>query len=388
MTVFVYLLKTMVVFVTLFLLYHISIEKTTFLRFRRWYLISMLFLSFLLPWVSTMLMPKYFNPEPESAMAWIDGTIRHFTFTKWLTESSDLLNMIVVLVLGIGFALAAVKYSYTLGAMYRFLKRSHLVSKNEQYTLRTGNKGEGCFCFLKTIYLCNPSLNEQNINIILEHEKAHIQQKHYIDICLSAICDFFFWFCPVTKRFQRAWEEVLECQADRQAIRTLQIDPINYQSALYENIQYSNLTPIFNHAFGRSLVAKRLIFISQKPTKYKRMISRAVLSFVAVGIITVSLAFVDTQLFQLQKIKEIRNVGYDLHEITTGYVLDRNTEKPVINALVRGENAIAVTDSDGFFFMKTSSHLSNLKILMEPQKNIFAESNTAYYLCGRKNKRK
>jgi len=76
-----------------------------------------------------------------------------------------------------------------------------------------------------------------------------------------------------------------------------------------------------------------------------------------VGVITAALAFLDTQLFQLRKIKEIRNAGYDLHEITTGYVLDSNTEKPVTNAIVKGEDAIAVTDNDGFFFMKISSQL-------------------------------
>ena len=369
MTVFVFLMKTMVVFVSLFLLYNVFLKNTTLLRFRRWYLVTTLLLSFLIPWVSTLLLPKYYIPEPDSLLSQIDGMVRHFAFINRLSESNDLINKMVALVLGVSFVLVTVKYSFSLKAMYSFLKGSHLVSKNKQYTLRTGNKGNGCFCFLKTIYLCSPLLNEQNINIILEHEKAHIQQKHYLDVFLSAICDFFLWFYPFIKQFQLAWEEVLECLADREAIRTLQIEPITYQSILYDNIEYSNMSTAFNHAFGRSLIAKRLLFISRKPTPKRRMLPGLFTSFIAVGIIIVALAFMDTQLFQLRKIKEIRNAGYDLHEVTAGYILDSNTEKPVANAIIKGESAIAVTGNDGFFFMKTSFHL-NIRHVEYNQKNM------------------
>jgi hypothetical protein len=265
----------------------------------------------------------------------------------------------MVSILGMGFMIVTVKYTFSLGEMCRFLKGSRLVTKNRQYTLRTGNKGNGCFCFLKTIYLCSPSLNEKNINIILEHEKAHIRQRHYIDICFSAICDFLFWYCPLIKQFQLAWEEVLECLADREAIRTLQIEPIVYQSVLYSNVEYSNVFTAINHAFGRSMVAKRLLFISSKPSAIKQVLPQLLFSFVVVCIITSALAVMDIKIFQLRKINEIRSAGYDMHEVTTGYVLDSSTEKPVTKATVKGDRMSAVTDNNGFFFIeKTSSRLS------------------------------
>jgi hypothetical protein len=361
MAILVYLLKTTAVFVTLFSLYHIFLKNVTFLRLRRWYLISTLFLSFLIPWVSPLLLPKYYHSEPGSVLARIDEAVRRFGVTSRLTEpwGNNLTNILVISVLGAVFILVTAKYAFTLKSMYRFLKDSRLVSKNEQYTLRTGNKGEGSFCFLKTIYLCGPSLNEQNLHIILEHEKAHIRQKHYIDLWLSAMCDYFFWFCPFAKQFQAAWEEVLECLADREAIRTLQIEPITYQSVLYSHVEYSGMSTTFNNGFGRSMIARRLLFISRKPVSVRRILPRLCFSFVVAGMLTVALAFVDVRIFQLRKINEIRSAGYDLHEVITGYVLDSDTKKPVIDAIVRGSDAIAVTDGDGFFFIeKTSSALS------------------------------
>ena len=361
MTIFIYLLKTIVVFVTLFSLYQIFLKDITFLQLRRWYLICTLFLSFLIPCANMLLLPQFYFPEPKSVLARIDDAVRQYAFFSRISESleNNMDNMLVFFVLGTGFVLATIRYIFTLGAIYRFLKESHLISENEQYSLRTGNKGNSCFCFLKTIYLFSPSLNEQNINIILEHEKAHIRQRHYFDMWLSAICDFFFWFCPFIKYFRFAWEEVLECLADREAINTLQIEPIIYQSVLYANMGYSNSLPVFNYAFGRSLVAKRLLFISQKPTHIKRIVPRLLFFFVTVGFMITSLVLLDTQFSRLRKINEIRNTGYDLHEVITGYVVDSDTGKPVTHAIVKGNNAIAITDHDGFFFIeKASSKLS------------------------------
>ena len=353
MVIFVFLLKTTVVFVTLFSLYQIFLKNTTFLRLRRWFLISTLFLSFLIPWASVLMFPKFCNPEHGTVLAWIDGILHRFAVSNLLEH--DLLNVFMITVLGVGFAFVTVKYTFSLVAICRFMKGSHLVSKNNQFTLRTGNKGAGSFCFLKTIYLCGPSLNEQNMNIILEHEKAHIRQKHYLDIWLSAICDFFFWFCPFTKQFQRAWEETLECLADREAIRVLQIEPIVYQSILYANVEYPSVLTTFNHAFGRSMIAKRLLFISKEPTKKRRIIPPLFFSFVVTGIITAVFASLDIQIFQLRRINEIRNAGYSFSEVTTGYVLDCDTEEPVSNAIVKANDAVAVTDKDGFFFIKKKS---------------------------------
>ena len=361
MTIIVYLLKTTVVFVTLFSLYNLFLKNTTFLQLRRWYLSGALFLSFLIPWISTWLLPKHYYPEPGSFLAWIDGTVRHFPITNWLTAShgNQLVNILTMTILGVGFVLVAIKYTFSMGEMYRFLRGTRLVSKNRQYTIRTGNKGNGCFCFLKTIYLCGPSLNEQNINIILEHEKAHIRQRHYVDIFFSALCDFFLWYCPCTRQFQLAWEEVLECLADREAIRSLRIEPIVYQSVLYSNVEYSNVYTAVNQAFGRSMVAKRLLFISSKPSSIRRVLPHLFFSIAVVCVITTALAIADIKIFHLRKINEIRNAGYDLHEVTTGYVLDSSTKKPVTQATVKGDRMVAVTDNNGFFFIeKTSSKLS------------------------------
>jgi len=371
MAIIVFLLKTMLVFGTLFSLYHLFLKNTTFLRLRRWFLTGIPIFSFVIPYIITLLTPKYFCPESGSVLAWIDGTMRHFAVTNWLMETwgIQLVNILVVSILGLGFALVTVKYAISLWSMYQFLKDSRFVSKNDMYTLRTGNNGNGCFCFLKTIYLCSPSLNEQNLNIILEHEKAHIRQKHYIDIWLSAMCDFFFWYCPFTKQFQLAWEEVLECLADREAIRTLRIEPIVYQSVLYSNMEYSNVYTTINPAFGRSMVAKRVLFISGKPSNIRRLIPNLVFCFVFLGIITTALAVMDVKIFKLQKIIKIRNAGYDLHEVTTGYVLDSYTEKPVIKATIQADHVSAVTDNDGFFFIKKTTSRLSVRHTAYKQKN-------------------
>ncbi len=365
MTVIVYLLKTTIVFVTLFSLYNIFLRNVTFLRLRRWYLNGMLILSFLIPWISPRLLPHHYHPETGSLLAWVDQIIRRIIEINPATghRSDQVCHWLVITAFGITFILVSAKYAVGYLKLRRFLKKSFVISKDEKYIIRTGHEGDGCFCFLKTIYLHGPSLNDQNIDIILEHEKAHIRQKHYIDMWLSALCDYFFWFYPFSKRFQKAWNEVLECLADREAINALHIAPITYQSALYAGMEFSGMRPILNSAFGRSMIAKRLLFISKKPSCIKRLSYKLALPVLVTCVLTVCLAFADVQILQLQKIYAIRNAGYELDKVATGYVLDSKTEDPVSNAIVKqeGGNAIAVTDADGFFFIEKPQKAVNVR---------------------------
>ncbi len=379
MSIIVYLMKTTIVFVTLFSLYNVFFRGITFLRLRRWYLNATLVLSFLIPSISPHILPCYYHPEHGSVLAWLNDAARQFIATSWLTEPSGdhLINILIITLFGISFAFVTVKYIISVVGMCKFLKNSPVIAKDKDCTLRTGHKGEGCFCFLKTIYLHSPSLNEQNVNIILAHEKAHIHQKHYVDMWILAICDYFFWFYPLIKQFKRAWEEVLECLADREAIHSLQIKPIVYQSALYSNMEYSSMQPFLNSAFGRSMIAQRLLFISKKPSSTKKILLKLGLPVLSICMLTTCLALMDIQIFQLQKINLIRNAGYELNEVTTGFVLDSDTGKPINNVIIQPEteDAFATTDKDGFFYIEKST--SKLKVLhvAYSKKNTTASNN-------------
>ncbi len=323
-------------------------------------------LSFLIPWVTPYLISNYYHPNPQSLLARLDAAIRSFRGTSWLTEAwaNHTINVFIIVTLATCFVLVVGKCLYHLIGMYRFFKDSTLLSKNEQYTLRSGTNGKGSFCFFKTIYLHSPSLSTQNIDIILEHEKAHIRQCHYIDLWVMTLCDCFFWFFPFIKRFQKAWEEVLECLADREAIDELQIKPIAYQTVLYSSVEYNTLALLPNSAFGRTMIAQRMLFLSKKPSCRKRMMFKMSLPIVAIGLLTMGLALVDEQVTQLQKINHIRESGYNLEDVTTGYVLDNKTGKPVSNAFIKldKKNVTTVSGDDGFFFIEKSKH-SKINVL-------------------------
>ncbi len=356
MAVLVYLVKTTVVFVTLFSLYNVFLKDITFLKIRRWYLNGIVLLSFLIPGISPFIFSRHDYPEFGPFLTETSDFIRGNAITSWLTESwaIDFINTLVIIVIAVSFILVTTKYVWGLVGMFRFLKKSIVVSKNEQFVLRMGHKGKGCFSFVKTIYLYSPALNEQNIDIILEHEMAHVRQRHYIDTWLSAICDYFFWLHPFTGRFQKALEEVLECSADREAINNLRIKPITYQTALYAGMEYSGMQAGYNNAFGRSMIVQRLSFISKKPSCLKSVPIRLFIPFLSICALTVGFAFVDVKISQVEKINSIRNAGYEPNHVTMGYVIDNETEEPIENVIVRPEKGgtPAITDHDGFFFIK------------------------------------
>ncbi len=362
MAIVVYLLKTSVVFTVLFSLYNIFLKNVTFLRLRRWYLHVTLVLSFLIPWISSQLLPHYYT-YPTSFLVWLNSHITQYT--TWLTHPwiNQVVYMAVIIALAINFIWVTIRYLFNLIKTRRFLHDGTVILKTKQYTLKTGNKGNGSFCFLRTIYLHHSSISEQNIHIIIEHEKAHIRQFHFIDMWLIALCDYFFWLYPFIKRFQKEWEEVLECLADQNAIDTLHIQPIAYQTALYASMEYAYMQSMLSSAFGRSLIAQRLQFLSRKPSCSKIIPFKLFLPFAIACILTFSLAFVDSQIYQLYKINHICQAGYNPDEVTTGYVFDTKTGKPIGNAIIQSgqEGTVTVTDNDGFFFIQKAA-TSNINI--------------------------
>ena len=64
-------------------------------------------------------------------------------------------------------------------------------------------------------------INKQNfspeeLELILVHEKIHIQQRHSIDVLISKLLCLLFWVNPMVWRYRKAILENLEFIADQQ----------------------------------------------------------------------------------------------------------------------------------------------------------------------------
>lgn len=142
------------------------------------------------------------------------------------------------------------------------------------------------FSFAKTIYL-PATLNNNQREIIIEHESGHISHKHYIDVLLQEIYLAIFWFNPIQWIIGKELRGVHEYQADR-TVLDQGFELFRYQTIILEEV-------IGNHyrlanGFNQSFTKKR--FIQMKHSEHLKLSRlRKVLSLPFILVLFAALSF-------------------------------------------------------------------------------------------------
>jgi len=119
------------------------------------------------------------------------------------------------------------------------------------------------FSFFNTIvYTKNMYINEE-LEVIITHEKAHCNQYHTIDLISSNILIALQWFNPFAWLYQKVMQQNLEFLADAATINQ-NVSVSNYQNVLLKaitiQVQPNNIT----NNFYQSLIKKRIIMLHKK----------------------------------------------------------------------------------------------------------------------------
>jgi TonB family protein len=133
-------------------------------------------------------------------------------------------------------------------------------------------KIETPFSFIRTIYL--PQILETSEEkLFLLHERAHIRERHSLDILFYETLSIFYWFNPIFWLTGRELKKIHEYQADRAAVSSTQSARL-YQTLIAK--EFLGFSPKIGHAFNGSLTKKRIIMLTQ-PFKTKRIALRMAL---------------------------------------------------------------------------------------------------------------
>ena len=114
---------------------------------------------------------------------------------------------------------------------------------------------DGPFSFLRDIYVAR-SIEGDKLNMIIEHEKSHVSNYHYIDKFIIEILSVCMWFNPAIWIIRNEIGEVHEFQADNNVVKA-GVDIKSYKLYLFEEIATSS--PIIANGFNHSMIKKRLI---------------------------------------------------------------------------------------------------------------------------------
>ncbi len=298
----IYLAKFILCSGLLYLAYVLLFERERMNQFKRFYLLFSLGLSFIIPLITfesnAEIMPvqAIYNIEPETSIIVPDQTQTISTESQE-QPSINITQLLFGVYIGItGLLLARfLKNIISLGIKVKKGKKASW----QGATLVLNSKESAAYSFMNYIFLSQADYENQNIHDgILQHELAHVKQKHSIDVILIELLQIFLWFNPLLYFYRRAMQINHEYLADESVIDRYQ-DVNTYQMVLINYISTQSglsLTSQFNY-----LTIKKRLTMMSKTNSFRTALGKQLL---LLPILALALFLFSTQTIAQEVVKK------------------------------------------------------------------------------------
>lgn len=305
-TFLVYLLKSALLSALFYGLYRLVLERETFHQSKRLFLMGGIFTACILPWITytrTVKVTAVTNFSPlQSDISAIAAT----QIQSW--KPADLLAAIYF----IGLAIFLIKFFMELYALYSIL-RSGQAYDDRHFTHVRHRDTEGPFSFFSYLVYDPERYNDEELELILIHEKVHASQLHSLDILISRLFCIFQWWNPLAWIYNKSIKANLEYIADQHTsakpgkLRT-------YQYLLLKNCTPKNLYSLSSPLFSSS-IKKRISMLHTHPSQpIKQWKLSLILPFLAAFFF----------LFNVKTIAQAEMVEVELSEEIYAVSIDKN----------------------------------------------------------------
>jgi TonB family protein len=237
------------------LVYMLFLRNERFFLLKRVFLISGILVSIIFPLfsfhysveVQTLLMSSFYQGENLLPVS----SIRQEIPVSNAVNQIDFRKILLVLYLT-GLFVVGVKLFH---GLFQILKSiyNHKISDKSQVTIIRSSEYPSSFSFFNYVFI-NPSIEENDLREIMNHELIHVKQKHWFDLLLAELIRMLQWANPfawIYTRFIRLNHEYL---ADEGALRSSS-DPAFYKVALLNQMYNSpvlSLSNSFNYSINKN----------------------------------------------------------------------------------------------------------------------------------------
>ncbi|MDV6169760.1 M56 family metallopeptidase [Flavobacterium sp. DG1-102-2] len=271
---FLYLVKVSALIALFSLSYNFFLKKDTFFSSIRFFLISGIATSFILP-LFTITKIIWVDPSPILQQITTKSLPVIPAPAPALEESFE---MNLWYVAGIIYLIGALFFLFRFIAdIYRvstILKNQNL-KKVDGFKFIDTDKNISPFSFFRYIVFTSSALSTEELNNIIAHEKVHSSQLHSLDMIISQLACIVLWFNPFIWLYKKQIAQNLEFIADAGAIKAV-ADSEAYQKTLLKITLQPQCIAITNH-FYQSLIKKRIIMLNKKQSKKLNFIKFAII---------------------------------------------------------------------------------------------------------------
>ena len=255
-----YLLKASAVIAIFYILYKLFLQRETFFQTNRGYLLIGLLTAVLIPFIVIPIYIEYTTTIIESPLNYIISPEiqdnAEGLAIDWLQVS------MLIYVVGLIFFLG--KLCMELASL-RVLFSRHQYYKSGAHTFIETENDIPPFSFFNWIVFNPKKYSEDELEHILNHEKAHASELHSIDIMLTQLACVVFWFNPFVWLYKKEIQQNLEFIADKKA-QEFSVCEKSYQLILLKASVPQHKFLITNN-FYNSQIKKRIIMLHKSKSK-------------------------------------------------------------------------------------------------------------------------
>ena len=271
--VFMYLLKSMILSGIFFGYYSLFLKNTIYHAYNRFYLLAAMALSLTIPFFKLSM----FSVSEEQAA----GAKQVLIYLSQLPAAPIPQENIAWEILVIA-TISSVFVCYLAYSIYRIFRLKAMNNKTQMggFTFIETDLEEAPFSFFSNLFWKKSiSIEEESGRKILQHEIAHIRERHSWDRLFSQLICSVFWMNPFNWIIQKELQNIHEFIADRDAVGSGEVDAF---AKMLLQTYYGNhfLNP--SHSFYYSSIKRRIIMLTTSKTpKYAYFRKVAVLPMLA-----------------------------------------------------------------------------------------------------------
>ena len=257
--IFIYIVKTSGLITLFYLAYYFLLRKETFFNSNRWFLLTGLITSVVLPFiVYTKIVWIASTPTPDinNYQIYTPQNNTDIALVNW--------NFALIAVYGVGFLALLIKFAFDFYSLNSVLKGKK-IKQQADFKFIDIKENIAPFSYFDYIVYNSSLYSDLELESIIEHEKVHSEQNHTIDVLVSRIFCILFWFNPIVWLYKKSILQNLEFIADSEAAQKIS-DKKAYQYTLLKITTHENCVAITNHFF-QSLIKKRIIMLNKNQSK-------------------------------------------------------------------------------------------------------------------------
>ncbi|MAL59605.1 MAG: hypothetical protein CMC14_06120 [Flavobacteriaceae bacterium] len=315
MELITYIIKSGGVLVLFYAVYFLWLQKDTLFRAKRQFLLFGLATAIILPLVEFTKTVVIEVPEMTHALNTGISTLSQtpqqaepFTINLW---------DFFMIVYSVGVVFMVYRFIRELYSLLSILISGKTEKLDGVFHIKTVQKHAPFSFFNYIVY--NPSLHtNEELQMIIKHEKVHANQWHSADILLANLVLIFQWINPFAWLFKNSIEENLEFIADNETVQQISSKKA-YQLALVK-ASSSYTVPALTNNFYQSFINKRIIMLNKSNSRKVNVLK--------IGIILPLLALFLWS-FNVKEIVTYKTIP----------VAEEPVEKPSTNAIPVAENS-------------------------------------------------